>query len=350
MSRQREQFDAARKAMPLPELWSKYGYKLRQKGERFETAYTPCCGTATRGDAGSLFLKADGEWRFHCFRCKAGGSAIDFVAHEDGISLTEAAKKLIHAGGGFVAIAGRGPTPPTKRVTARERGAAMGAIIKAIAARQVIDPIVRDYLVKQRQIPRKVVEEAHARGLLHTLPGNADAADVWLRLNVEADTMARSGVQRKGARRSAAAYRPLVFLPPGGECCEFVSIVGGEPKALQYGDQEYPLVWKPRGQVTKVCVVEGGIDLLSVVALGFSQDTLIIGLLGASAWRPQWIEQINARYPGATWLVALDNDQGGDASSDRMIEEITAAGLPAMRLRPWGGGNDWNDALKAASF
>lgn len=341
-------YEAARRAVPLPELWQRYGLPLRQKGKRFETSTTPCCGAANRPDAGSLFMDSKNEWRWHCFRCGVGGSAVCFVATMEGITARDAANKLIEQGGGFQAITGRELPERKPRVSAPEKQKAIAQVVKAIAGIGSVDPGVLKYLTAERGISPATVTEAHRRGLLRTLPSNADAADTWLRLNLGEDVLDRSGLLK--GKRSAAAYRPLVFLPPGGTCIEFCSTsrAPSGPKALQYGEQEYPLVWHPSGAVQKVLVIEGGIDVLSVVDLGFDRSTMVIGLLGVSAWRDLWIEQIQNRHPKATWQLGFDLDDAGDKAVPRLSERLQEAGIPVERLAPWGGGNDWNDTLKAA--
>lgn len=347
--RGRALYEAARQAVPLPELWQQYGFPLTQHGRRFATPYTPCCGTASRPDAGSLFIRNTGEWAWHCFRCGVGGSSIDLVAKQEGLTAHEAAKKLVGAGGGFTAITGREAPKAAPRTTSAERYAATEKIIQIISERRGVDPQVRSYL-NGRGLSDATIDEAEHRGMLRTLPGNPDAADVWLRLNCGEEMLTRAGMLK--GRRAAAAYRPLAFLPPSGSCVEFRTIQDNPngPKALQHGDQLYPLVWHPNGETKKILVVEGGIDLLSVVDLGFTKTTLVLGLFGASAWRDQWITQIQGRYPDAKWEVGYDADLAGDTATPRLLESLANAGIRAERLVPWGGGadTDWNDTLLAA--
>lgn len=349
-----DRFDAARRAVPLPELWEKYGRKLTLRGERFESPYTPCCGESQRKDAGSLYMHQDGAWRYHCFRCTKGGSAVDLVAAEERISPTEAVKKLLKEGGGFEVVTGRRETPPKPRVSDAERRQAVARVAKAIRGATTVPLKVRQYLQNARGISPAVVDEAVARGLLRCLQPNADAADVWLRLNVDEEDLKASRLLKPGSRRMAAAYRPLVFLTPRGEGIEFATItppaerVGDMPKSLQYGFKDLPLVWQQRGEVRKILVIEGGIDLLSVVSLGFSQDTLILGLLGSGTWQRSWVEAAVKKYPQAIWQLGMDVDNAGASSSDTLAGVLEELGARSEMLAPWGGGKDWNDTLLAA--
>lgn len=349
-----DRFDAARRAIPLPELWQKYGRPLTVRGERFESSYTPCCGDSRRKDAGSLYLHQDGAWRYHCFRCTKGGSAVDLVVAEERVTPTEAVKKLLQDGGGFETVTGRREVPAAPRISEERRRRAVTRVAAAILQSTAMQPRVRQYLQDVRGISPAVVDEAMSRGLLRALPPQADSADVWLRLNVDEEDLRDSRILKPRTRRMAAAYRPLVFLTPRGEGIEFATVTppaereGDMPKSLQYGFKDMPLVWQQRGEVRKILIVEGGIDLLSVVSMGFTQDTLILGLLGAGTWQRGWVERAHAKYPKAVWQVGMDADAAGGASSGTLLELLAEIGASAEVLAPWGGGSDWNDTLLAA--
>lgn len=347
--RQSDTFAAARRAVPLPQLWGQAGKPLTRQGSRFSTSFTPCCGEATRKDAGSLFLTSAGEWRWKCFRCGKGGSAVDFVAAMESLTSIDAAKRLLAMGGGFTTIMGRAPAPVRERVAPEARLKALREVMAAVRGIGHFPKQVRTYLHDERGIPDGVIDEAVARGLLRGLPCPPDAADVWLRLNTEPEDLLASKILRAGAKRAAAAYKPLVFLSHGGmEFRAIRPVPECAPKALQYGVEAWPLAWKPRGEVRTILTVEGGIDLLSVVALGFGQDTLVLGMLGAAAWQEGKIRAIADKYPNAAWQVGFDGDGAGDASGGKLLTALAEMKIHAERITPWGGGKDWNDTLLAA--
>lgn len=354
MSAGGDRYEAARRAFKLPDLWEQYGHRVLMVGQRYQTAFTPCCGESQRPDAGSLFLRTDGSWRWHCFRCSRGGSAIDFVAAMEKIKPAEAVKKLLQDGGGFEAITGREPEARKPRVAPEERAAALRQVIgKMLDGLRGIPHQIRDYLETERGITEAVLREAVERDCVRFLPYNADAADLWLRLKCGDELLVKSGLLRSGNRRTAAAYRPIIFLPAKAGAAEFTVATRqrreGVPKALQYGDKVLPMTWTPKsGKVKSILIVEGGIDFLSVVSLGFDRDTLILGLMGVAAWKREWIETLCQKYPDAGWQIGFDADKGGESSAERIADAIQAAGGKATRLQPWGGGNDWNDALLAA--
>lgn len=347
-------FEAARLAVPLPELWRQYGLPLARKSEqRFASPYTPCCGEATRDDAGSVFLRRDGTWVYHCFRCGKGGSAIDLVAQMESLTPYQAAKKLVEDAGGIKSVTGREPPNRAPRVSVVARRQAIAKVVDQIRRRDVIDPKVRDYLCGVRGFSEKVLCEAQSRSFLRTLPGLPDAADVWLRLSLTDDVLRTAGLMKVGAnapKRPAAAYRPVVFLPPRDTCIEFrtISTSPNGPKALQYGEQTYPLLWKPTGDVRKILVVEGGFDVLAAVDLGFATNTMIVGQFGTSAWQAKWSLALVQKYPKAKWQIGTDHDNSGEGAYPAFAEQLSELGASHERLTPWGGGVDWNDTLLAA--
>lgn len=350
----RQLFEAARIAVPLPELWRQYGLPLALKSEqRFASPFTPCCGHATRDDAGSVFLRRDGTWSYHCFRCGKGGSAIDLVANMDNLTPFQAAKRLVEDAGGITAVTGVEPPKRAARTSPAARLQAIGKVIEHIRGISSIDPKVAEYLYEIRGFSEKVVREAHNRGFIRTLPGIPDPADIWLRLNVTEEVLRTAGLMKVGAnapKRPAAAYRPVVFLPPRDTCIEFrtISLSPNGPKALQYGEQTYPLIWKPTGTVKKILVVEGGFDVMAAVDLGFATNTLIVGQFGTSAWQEQWSAALAQKYPDALWQIGTDHDSTGEDAYPRFEEQLDKLGVAHERLAPWGGGEDWNDTLLAA--
>lgn len=347
-------FEAARIAVPLPELWRQYGLPLARKSEqRFASPYTPCCGEATRDDAGSVFLRRDGTWSYHCFRCGKGGSAVDLVAQMESLTPYQAAKKLVEDAGGITAVTGMEAPKRAPRVSAPARRQAIGKVVELIRGIDAIDPKVADYLRNVRGFSEKVVREAHNRNFLRTLPGLPDSADIWLRLNLTEEVLRTAGLMKAGPnapKRPAAAYRPVVFLPPRDTCIEFrtISISPNGPKALQYGEQTYPLIWKPTGEVKKILVVEGGFDVLAAVDLGFATNTMIVGQFGTSAWQEQWSLALVQKYPDALWQIGTDHDKSGEGAYPLFAEQLKKLGAAHERLTPWGGGDDWNDTLLAA--
>jgi DNA primase len=355
-------YTQAKEAVALPELWRRYGLPIKPapgaKRERYITNYTPCCGEHSRPDAGSIFKSEDtGLWRYKCFPCKQGGTAVDLVAKMDGVNHHAAARKLLEQGGGYQQVKARMAQKPKQEapsVSSIQRQEALVEVAKIILASDVRDPDTMRYLTETRMISPATVNEAMERGVLRVLPFDPNQCNTWLKLNVGTELLEKTGLLAPKKRWPAAAFRPVVFLPPDRKCMEFrvASEQYMDPKALQYGDKSMPIVWRPSsGIVRKVLIVEGGINLMSTVDLGLADDTLILGPLGTSAWKDEWIEPIRSRYPRAEWLIGFDPDKAGETVTPLLMKTLADSGIPARRVLPIGcnAQTDWNDSLKAAA-
>ncbi|HGM5506784.1 TPA: toprim domain-containing protein [Stenotrophomonas maltophilia] len=353
-------YKLARESHELPDFWRSLGFPLKKSGgkkDRYESSYTPCCGQHHREDAGSIFRHRDTlEWRWMCFPCGTGGTIIDLVAAVEGINHHAAARKIVQDAGGYQVVKKKlteRHTPAEKPVGDVERQLAITTVQQILLEQCRPDEGSIRYLTETRMISRTTVDDAWERGMLRTLPFDPDQCNTWLRLNIGNELLEKTGLLAPKRRWPAIAYRPIVLFPPGGKCMEFRVATEKyvSPKALQYGEKAMPLVWRPKsGNVRRVLVVEGGIDLLSTVDLGMSQDTLILGPLGTSAWNDKWIGSIRNRYPNAEWLVGFDPDKAGDTIAPRLLETLISAGMPARRVLPCGVApdQDWNDSLKAS--
>jgi len=331
----------AARAVHLPSLWVSYALPLQGKGAKFSSNFAPCCGEGSRKDATSIFQASSGCWRWHCFRCGTGGTSIDLVAQQESCSEMDAARR----------ITDRDIAPvETARIAASQAEDGDPEAVKEVVKclREALDGCLDIGVLEElrgRGIHAQTVLDASDQGLLLTLPLLPARAEALLRVNIGLETLKASGLLR--GRWTAAAYRPLVFLPAGGRSIEFRSVNSGRPpKALQYGSVA-PLMMQPEsGNVRQIVVVEGGIDMLSVHQLATRRDSLIVGLLGASKHRPEWWSSLAARHPEARWLLATDADNAGETSA-----QAIAACLPDTatfkRLAP--AAKDWNDVLRQAA-
>lgn len=327
----------------LPAVWRSYGLPLRpsQNGHGFGSSWAPCCGHASRPDATSMFVSKGNTWRYHCFRCGKGGTAIDVVMSLENVSEVEAATRLCEkrVGGRKVTIAS--PIRPTvSTVDPKVVGMVVGKLRDALQGRLDVD--LCEALLA-RGIQAQTVLEATEQGVLLTLPAQPARAEATLRVMVGPDLLVEAGILK--GRWTAAAFRPLVVLPEGGRMIEFRRVGDGEgPKALQYGESA-PLVFRQEAEgrdVKQIIVVEGLIDTLSVHQMATRRNSLIVGLLGAAKFRPEWWSAMAYRHPNASWLIGTDADKSGDEAAERIAETLPQ-GVPHKRMRPTA--KDWNDVL-----
>lgn len=347
MDKLRKTIDQARQA-DLPAVWRSYGLPLRQakNGHGYASPWSPCCGHATRHDATSLFVSKTNTWRWHCFRCGSGGTAIDLVMAIDKVDEMRAAERLCEqrfGGGRSVTLAppiqrAGSTVDPTviERVIARLREALQGRLDLDLCA-----------ALQARGIKAQTVLDASEQGVLLTLPALPARAEATLRVMVGTDLLTEAGMLR--GKWTAAAFRPLVVLSEGNRMVEFRRVGDGEgPKALQYGESA-PVVLRQDADgpdVKYVVVVEGIIDALSVAQMATKRHSVIVALLGAAKSRAEWWTGLAIRYPNATWLVATDADQAGDEAAERILASLPA-GVPSKRMRPPSPAKDWNDVLCA---
>lgn len=286
--------------------------------------------------------KQDGVWRWKCFGCQQGGTAVDFVARVEGLDPIKAAHRIIE--GLVPASAAPQPAAPEDRKNSED--STIKAFVDCIRAirQHGVNPFVAQHLLG-RGIRPETTERAFQAGLLATLPTNPETAAAWLDAKVGRSLMAAAGLWSK--RWPAAAYRPLIFVGPGMEVAEFrvLKTDDGAPKAIQFGRQNFPLVLRPSGEVRRVVIVEGGVDLLSMMDMGEDQDTLLVGLYGTGSWRDAWAKRIAAKYPEVEWWIATDADRDGENCATRIARQLDTLSATHRRWRPFVG-KDWNDALK----
>jgi hypothetical protein len=338
-----ETFAEARRA-DLPALWSATGHGLQRSGYRLVSCFCPACGESKRPDKVSL-SKQDGIWRWRCYACEQGGSTVDFVVRLEKIDPLDAARKIV------------GGTMPQKAVKAARRieeraiNPADPEVSKAFVAsieamrKHGLNPAVMDYLAG-RGIREETAVRAHASGLLVTLPADPEEAVIWLEAKVGKALMMKAGLWSK--RWPAAAYRPLIFCGPTSEVAELRSLERSEdsPKAIQFGRQDHPLLFKPRGEVKRIVTIEGGVDLMSLMDMGEDEHSLLVGMYGTGSWRELWARRIVKKYPKAEWLIATDADTDGHKCAARIAEHLSGLGAKHRRWEPFAG-KDWNDALVA---
>ena len=134
-----------------------------------------------------------------------------------------------------------------------------------------------------------------------------------------------------------------MFIPVGNTTIEFRNINNESryPKSIRLGHLTKPYVW--RGDVTRVIVVEGLIDMLSLVQMG--EKRTIMAIPGVNAWRPTWFTSAHQAY-GSSFTIGLDDDKAGNTVAKSMIQLFTDHGIEYDRLVP-AEGKDWNVLLQS---
>lgn len=90
-----------------------------------------------------------------------------------------------------------------------------------------------------------------------------------------------------------------------------------------------------------IIVVEGEIDTMSIFEAGHSEVT---GLGSITNWR-KFAEYVKQHRPKQPLLIALDNDPKGKETADKLLEELKANNIRAMKVDLYGKYKDANDRL-----
>lgn len=323
-----------------------FGAKFTRVGVGLRSDACPCCGEGQKGSNKVGLLAGGQKWR--CFSCGKGGDVIDAAAFLWGIPHRDALHRLAKEQwvSDTVPVT-RNSRAKTEEDQKKAQQAALNEVLKRLqkaVAGYVPEDEVIAYLTRhdeehQRGIPGRIVAQAQARGMLGFLPNNPLKARMFLEDRVGKDLLIQAGLWNPEKKMPAIAYRPLVFFMPGMDSAEFrlAREAGeGERKAIRYGSASRPWYW-PGEDGSKLAVVEGAIDLLSMVALGFKGD--IAGLPGATVWRPEWFAGAGKVY------TCLDPDKAGKTATSRILAACGRLGIEAVDRSPVEG--DVNDILRS---
>lgn len=328
------------KSVFLPELLQKrYGLKVKAQGRGYGVDFCPKCSQKEGNQNKVSLFVSNGIWRWKCFACGTpASSSIDWVVFAE--------KKTTREAIGII----NGEMPDVIPVL---RAAPVKREVQETHFPEVVSRLVHagndnetafEYL-QQRGISKAVVANAVKRGLVRSLPSNPYLAKAWLEKVVGKELMRRTGLLKEGKQWPAIAFRPIVF-PQGAGGAEF-RMIGvpkyDEPKSIRYGRLITPW-WYAGLESDKVLVVEGAIDGLSVVEMGWTGH--VMALPGVSSWNNGWLGRLDTRYPGIEIYVGLDSDDAGMSQTEKIMAEAETAKVKARRFMSWDF-KDWNEALKA---
>lgn len=347
-------FDKVKASITPEQLLETLGLTGKKYAHGVRFGFCPACGAQST----NVFkIKLQGSC--HCFQCGFTGSVIDLYAAMIGKNAIEAARELQDRFGTGLdetefKLAKAREANHLAREAARMRQMALVDALKrlkeGIQSRNLKASEARRYLVDGRKIHPDVLMRAEKRGLVGYLDCDPQRSQRILNECIGESLLIDSGLMRPDANTAAIAYRPLVFFLPGAVGAEFRLIRPqrnrDEPKSIRYGELSYPFWWGGESS-EEILIVEGVIDLLSIVSMG--QKRSVMALPGCQAWRDEWIQRIYAKHGTRSYLLGLDSDKAGEESSQKIAKGVFEAGFVARRFRPSDGCKDWNDQLLASA-
>jgi DNA primase len=338
----------------LPNYAKSQGYKLTIKGSRYEGSHCPCCEPSNRKDVLSIFITQDGDWRWSCLRCNTGGSVVDFAAHTLGVSVIEAAKRLANDKSLVFNNAlqnNEAPGEVEKKPTVNNE-ALEKALKLLIANGHSSVPECVNYLMS-RGLSEKTIVSAVRRGMLRFLPAVPFDANRMLFDIIGKGILTESGLLKPTSNWTAIAFRPIIFNFPDGKSAEFRLArepKENEQKAIRYGSTKYPWWWKhsdmPDSAVHTVHVVEGVIDLLSVVELGLCDGEAVMAMPGVASWSEKWFLDIHKKYH-PRFVLSLDNDKAGQDATEKIKAFLEKEKISYSVMSPPVQFKDWNEYLES---
>ena len=328
------------KRKSLPDFAIASGFKIRKTGNGYSNRVCPHCMESDGSNDGLSIFPQDDMWRWNCFRCHKGGTVIDFASALWGCTDIEAAKRLCDDVTSTPVPAAN--IPKTSTATTPEDLSKAIDILTKQGYTSVTECI--DYL-KGRGISEKTITSAVQRGILRFLPADPHKANSLLFSLIGQPGLRDAGLLKSGSKWTAAAFRPIMFLFPGGSSVEFRLArepKENEPKAIRYGNTKWPWWWKNGEKITKIHVLEGAIDMLSRVDIGLKYGEAIFSIPGTDAWRPEWFDAVIKTHPEAIFSMGLDNDEGGEIATSVISGMLKEKGAEVVYSPPPSQFHDWN--------
>lgn len=299
---------------------------------RYKACPDPNCGASK--DPASLrvvITKKAGMSRWRCYACDKSGDILDAATLYYGGSVKDAAAQLI---GKLPATVRNVRVKPKQLLSenAKRDDEAIHAIIKRlIAAKLPMANQVKHYL-NSRGFSDRLINEAVRRGMLISLPSQANQAKDALYDICGTELLQRAGMLRDGSKAPACAFRHFAFITHNARAIEFRLTRApkeNETKWISYGPMS-PFFWQGE-QADSYIITEGMSDVLSAVGLGAKPS--IIGLPGCRRWNPYWFTKMK----GKTVTLALDADTPGiTAVNGKDDQEIARIEDEGIRLRAMG--------------
>ncbi|MDD2710293.1 MAG: CHC2 zinc finger domain-containing protein [Verrucomicrobiae bacterium] len=316
---------ALKKSTDLVAVVQARGVKLVKRGADF----VGCCPFHEEKEPS--FHVTPSKNLFHCFGCGAGGSVIDFVMRKDGLTKQEALDWLCrHSGGAVRRAEASGVNERAAAMTESARAVLLKRVVAFYAKTLLQDRDGFDYL-KQRKLDDptmlEVFQVGYCNGTLNkALPGGGEIVE----------QLKAIGILNQHGRES---FLGRVVVPIFDTAGNVVGLYGRRindenPRHL-YLKGEHRGVWNGACAKTNqsLFVTEAILDGMALWQAGFKN---VIALYGTEGFTPDHERLLQDN--GATEVfLCLDNDEPGQAATERLKEKLSAL-VKAVHVMAWPDG------------
>ena len=293
------------------------------------------------------FHVTPGKNLFNCPGCRTGGSVIDFIMRQDGLTKSQAVAWLKEHSGATFATRPAAPAAPARVLKPEDAEALLQRVVKFYVRTLRKAPAGMSYLNRRNLSGATLLEFfqiGYADGSLHrALPKSGDVIRNLKTLGV---------LNARGQEH----FRGCVTVPIFDSAGHVAGIYGrrvmdNEPKHL-YLPGPHRGVWNGAAAKTSqsLFVTEAIFDGLSLWQAGYRN---VIALFGANGWTGDHEKLL--RENGATEMyLALDNDATGAEATARLEKEILPPLVKQIHIVQWPEGvkdaNDFFLSRSAADF
>lgn len=339
--------EAVRRRVDIAELVREYVPELKRSG-RNHKARCPFHQEKTPS-----FMVSEDKQIFHCFGCQEGGDAFAFLMKMDGLSFTDAVRKLAERAGVPLPSGSDALGPKEReRLELREALAFAQGFYRDVLTGSPLAEAARRYLEK-----RGVDGAARERFTLGFAPGDgASLLEAAARRGYSQDLLVRAGLASalEGSAGARDFFRGRILFPirdTRGDTVGFGARAMGDAEPKYLNGRDTALFSKGRilyglfeglsdvRKSRRVLLLEGYMDVLAAHQFGFFQACAPLG----TALTHEHAEMLRKRYADEA-VIVFDPDAAGSAASLRGAELLLEQGL-AVRIATVPGGLDPDEFL-----
>jgi len=343
-------FAKAKQEVDLLNFLRGYGFRFKSYPSGARSNRCPNCGPSRDPHSTRLHVgwhEQGGYWLWFCHACGEAGDVVKAAQLlGEGSSAKEAARWLLgetEAPGPRLKSAPSPPPPSKERLEKvnRARLRLVRGLIDSISRKAGSRKRLWDYLINDRKIPEWVLREGVRRRLLCLLPDDPFTLNSTI-LRYFGNSLLKEAdiITKKGSVKSVILSRPILspFLSRRKVIgAQFRGLDGVQPKTITLVQSG---LWWWKGQDDRsVCIVEGIVDLLSLVAMQWRGS--ILGLPG-TGMASKAIEVLKGPLKTMQVTIALDSDDPGREACERIYwalsQNASVLDIP--------DGQDLNDLLK----